>query len=122
MVGCGDKAGDSIKGGDDGRYDSDILSKAGNSTHRKGRAGKGGKLFRSRVKMGKWGFRFEQEKKSTLKRVVDESVIGFKFHREWGGGGFHSDRKVWGRWERGRKVSNCSGRSRGVGDDVLDHC
>ncbi|GMN47798.1 hypothetical protein TIFTF001_016982 [Ficus carica] len=47
VVGCDDEVGGSIKGGDDERHDSDIPSRAGNSTRGKGRAGKGGKPFRS---------------------------------------------------------------------------
>ncbi|GMN51339.1 hypothetical protein TIFTF001_020508 [Ficus carica] len=42
VVDCDNEAVGSIKGGDDGRHDSDISSRAGNSTH-----GKGGKPFRS---------------------------------------------------------------------------
>ncbi|GMN20138.1 hypothetical protein TIFTF001_050007 [Ficus carica] len=47
VVGYDDEADGSIKGGDDGMHDSDIPSRAGNSTRGKGRAGKEGKPFRS---------------------------------------------------------------------------
>ncbi|GMN50794.1 hypothetical protein TIFTF001_019955 [Ficus carica] len=47
VVGCDDEAGGSIKGGDDGRHNSDIPSRTGNLSRGEGRTGKGGKPSRS---------------------------------------------------------------------------